>query len=70
MDRKFRKSQEEFNEIIQSLLRKGDISEQDTPANQPCKSCVMKNTCFPSKEHECMAHNRADRRSIFYSKYK
>lgn len=70
MGRKFRKTEEEFNEVINSLLRKGDISEQDTTISQPCKCCVMKSACFPSKRHLCMAHNRADRRSIFYSKYR
>lgn len=61
-------------EEIRMLLHAGKIEEADTSNlfkdensyPQICSRCVFGMRCVANKKLPCMAHNREDRRSIYY----
>ncbi len=56
-----------MKELIEQMLADGKIIERKTLPEQGCKSCAFKSECKGKYEMPCMAHNRKDKRSIYYT---
>lgn len=66
-----------INETIKQMLEAGQIQEKQVTINvkspgygdslpQVCAKCVFHRNCRAKYHTACMAHNREDRRSVYY----
>jgi hypothetical protein len=59
-----------LNELIMKIelgVNSGKIVEKESDSEFPCKYCVFHMGCYSSRLMPCMAHNRKDKKSIYYS---
>lgn len=55
-----------MNKKISTLLEQGKIRELDTAHYTSCDRCAIRKVCPRNSTMMCMAHNRKDRRSVYY----
>lgn len=61
---------DEFKTEINKHLKSGTVIEKDTRklVNRACSHCFFAHKCDRDTHIHCMAHNRVDRRSVYYIK--
>ena len=66
-----------INETIKKMLEDGQIQEKQVTINvessgygdslpQVCSKCIFHRNCKAKYHTACMAHNREDKRSVYY----
>lgn len=66
-----------INETIKKMLEDGQIQEKQVSINmessgygdslpQVCSKCIFHRNCKAKYHTACMAHNREDKRSVYY----
>ena len=63
-------SSKEQNQMIEFAIAKKEVKavELGTTDVRGCVGCVFRRTCTAKHDRVCMAHNRADKRSVYFIK--
>ena len=63
-------SSKEQNQMIETAVSRGTAKAVGFGGTDAvgCSSCIFKETCTAKHDRICMAHNRADRRSVYFIK--
>jgi hypothetical protein len=56
-----------INEMIIAKEKSGHVVPVETSNSRACRNCVFDKECTPKIDRVCMAHNRPDGRSIYYT---
>ena len=65
-----KRTSKETNQTIDFAIARGEVKAVDyySVTIRGCVRCVFKNECRPVHDRICMAHNRDDRRSVYFIK--
>ena len=63
-------SSKEQNQMIEFAIAKKEVKavELGTTDVRGCVGCVFRRTCMAKHDRICMAHNRADGKSVYFIK--
>ena len=63
-----KRSSKEINQMIDFAIARGEVRAVDyySVTIRGCVGCVFRNDCEPAHDRICMAHNRDDRRSVYF----
>lgn len=68
--RQIKLSSKEQNQMIEFAIAKKDVKavELGTTDVRGCVGCFFRRTCMAKHDRICMAHNRADGKSVYFIK--